>query len=172
MALPLRIVTWTAGIRFCSAPLACVIIPLLCLLLCFLRFLGFCHFCLPMPWGDFLVQGAQWKRWGAITQRRQTSLRIHLSRARGVVVSHPLSMREALGSIPSVSILVHHADGGRKGKTNGAQAARPAIMAPRQLSPQSGQRAYSGLGKLADSCAPWGVAVQRNRRAHTHTRAQ
>jgi hypothetical protein len=26
------------------------------------------------------------------------------SRARGVVVSHPLSMREALGSIPSVSI--------------------------------------------------------------------
>ena len=26
-------------------------------------------------------------------------------RARGVVVSHPLSMREALGSIPSVSIL-------------------------------------------------------------------
>ena len=27
-----------------------------------------------------------------------------LSRARGVVVSHPLSMREALGSIPSVSI--------------------------------------------------------------------
>ena len=28
-----------------------------------------------------------------------------LQRARGVVVSHPLSMREALGSIPSVSIL-------------------------------------------------------------------
>ena len=28
----------------------------------------------------------------------------HTSRARGVVVSHPLSMREALGSIPSVSI--------------------------------------------------------------------
>ena len=27
-----------------------------------------------------------------------------ISRARGVVVSHPLSMREALGSIPSVSI--------------------------------------------------------------------
>ena len=27
-----------------------------------------------------------------------------LQRARGVVVSHPLSMREALGSIPSVSI--------------------------------------------------------------------
>ena len=27
-----------------------------------------------------------------------------LTRARGVVVSHPLSMREALGSIPSVSI--------------------------------------------------------------------
>ena len=27
-----------------------------------------------------------------------------LSRAHGVVVSHPLSMREALGSIPSVSI--------------------------------------------------------------------
>ena len=89
-----------------------------------------------------------------------------LQRARGVVVSHPLSMREALGSIPSVSILVHHAGAGRKGKTNGAQAARPAIMAPRQLSPQSGQREYSGLGKLADCCAPWGVAVQRNRRAH------
>ena len=28
-----------------------------------------------------------------------------ISRARGVVVSHPLSMREALGSIPSVSML-------------------------------------------------------------------
>ena len=28
-------------------------------------------------------------------------------RARGVVVSHPLSMREALGSIPSVSIVKH-----------------------------------------------------------------
>ena len=28
-----------------------------------------------------------------------------LQRARGVVVSHPLSMREALGSIPSVSML-------------------------------------------------------------------
>ena len=27
-----------------------------------------------------------------------------ISRARGVVVSHPLSMREALGSIPSVSM--------------------------------------------------------------------
>ena len=27
----------------------------------------------------------------------------HHSRAHGVVVSHPLSMREALGSIPSVS---------------------------------------------------------------------
>ena len=106
------------------------------------------------------------KQMGAPAQRRQTSLRVHLSRARGVVVSHPLSMREALGSIPSVSILVHHADAGRKGKTNGAQAARPAIMAPRQLSPQSGQREYSGLGKLADRCAPWGVAVQRNRRAH------
>ena len=29
-----------------------------------------------------------------------------LQRARGVVVSHPLSMREAMGSIPSVSILL------------------------------------------------------------------
>ena len=28
----------------------------------------------------------------------------YILRARGVVVSHPLSMREALGSIPSVSI--------------------------------------------------------------------
>ena len=28
----------------------------------------------------------------------------HVSRARGVVVSHPLSMRKALGSIPSVSM--------------------------------------------------------------------
>ena len=31
-----------------------------------------------------------------------------LQRARGVVVSHPLSMREALGSIPSVSICHFH----------------------------------------------------------------
>ena len=30
--------------------------------------------------------------------------RHNISRARGVVVSHPLSMRETLGSIPSVSI--------------------------------------------------------------------
>ena len=67
-------------------------------------FFGIHHFCLPMPWRDFLVQGANWKRWRALAQRRQTSLRLHLSRARGVVVSHPLSMREALGSIPSVSI--------------------------------------------------------------------
>ena len=29
---------------------------------------------------------------------------VHNDRAHGVVVSHPLSMREALGSIPSVSI--------------------------------------------------------------------
>ena len=31
----------------------------------------------------------------------------HVDRAHGVVVSHPLSMREALGSIPSVSIFSH-----------------------------------------------------------------
>ena len=31
-----------------------------------------------------------------------------LSRAHGVVVSHLLSMREALGSIPSVSIIAPH----------------------------------------------------------------
>ena len=31
-----------------------------------------------------------------------------ISRARGVVVSHPLSMREALGSIPSVSMCGHN----------------------------------------------------------------
>ena len=32
--------------------------------------------------------------------------------AHGVVVSHPLSMREALGSIPSVSICIFHTDDG------------------------------------------------------------
>ena len=31
---------------------------------------------------------------------------VHNKRARGVVVSHPLRMREALGSIPSVSRFV------------------------------------------------------------------
>ena len=36
---------------------------------------------------------------------QQTLIRMpRIARARGVVVSHPLSMREALGSIPSVSI--------------------------------------------------------------------
>ena len=34
-------------------------------------------------------------------------------RARGVVVSHPLSMREALGSIPSVSRCHYHSNVGR-----------------------------------------------------------
>ena len=36
----------------------------------------------------------------------QAALPVGSSRARGVVVSHPLSMREALGSIPSVSIFL------------------------------------------------------------------
>ena len=35
----------------------------------------------------------------------RTNLGLPPPRAHGVVVSHPLSMREALGSIPSVSML-------------------------------------------------------------------
>ena len=103
--------------RFCLCPLLASWF-LSCVFSFVFLFFGIHHFCLPMPWRDFLVQGANWKRWKALAQRRQTSLRLHLSRARGVVVSHPLSMREALGSIPSVSILVPHADRNRKGKTN------------------------------------------------------
>ena len=41
----------------------------------------------------------EWRN-GCFNDKRVGSL----ERARGVVVSHPLSMREALGSIPSVSI--------------------------------------------------------------------
>ena len=41
----------------------------------------------------------------------------NLNWAHGVVVSHPLSMREALGSIPSVSICIFHAADGMMRQT-------------------------------------------------------
>ena len=45
-------------------------------------------------------------------------IKIIISRAHGVVVSHPLSMREALGSIPSVSILILHKHSEENGGTH------------------------------------------------------
>ena len=151
------------GIRFCVARLACTTVPFWCRLLCVF---GVRHFCLPMSWCDVFAQCVSWKGWEPLAQSRQRSLHMQSSRARGVVVSHPLSMREALGSIPSVSILAPYADRNWKGKTQRAQAARPAIMAPCQLAAQSGQQEHSGPSKLADCCAPWGAAVQHSRRKH------
>ena len=51
-------------------------------------------------------------------------------RAHGVVVSHPLRMRKALGSIPSVSICVetHNCSAGRAGTS---QQTRPQLRAPK-----------------------------------------
>ena len=77
--------------------------------------------------------------------------------AHGVVVSHPLSMREALGSIPSVSIF---AAGGpsagtaaaRRGLVHGATCRAKASLAPRRLAPP---RQTQGRGTRAGTTGNW-----------------
>ena len=69
-----------------------------------------------------------------------------LARAHGVVISHPLSMREALGSIPSVSIIV-------------VEPFHPSASAD---SAEAGDRVHEGMaGVLAERgggrCSPCGL---------------
>ena len=61
--------------------------------------------CAPQLWaGTPVVRGQLGRHWcWQVRASLKCVGQLH-SRARGVVVSHPLRMREALGSIPSVSI--------------------------------------------------------------------
>ena len=62
------------------------------------------HALLPAPQVTSTSKQPTRTRWPALLNCLRIFF-VRFSRAHGVVVSHPLSMREALGSIPSVSIV-------------------------------------------------------------------
>ena len=129
-----------------------------------------------------VVHGGARRRDGA-ERRKEQCCAPSLQGAHGVVASHPLRMRKALGSNPSVSICAggqeivcteghcHAAEPNRAGRTGpgghhtGAQNAAPAgFMAARRLSPLSGHARHSWL---------WPSRIQNTHtHTHTHTRAR